>query len=130
MNHKIGNFEVDDKNKGSVNDGDSSLLQFTSGRGFHSGKIYHFLAIRRAYDTGKNRKSSKNQLAPSMVQVGDTTIYLNSGETITLQGHQFPSQIAMVNYRIIQHNASKSYYEIIDRSANRGIFGKYMLFFE
>jgi hypothetical protein len=81
-------------------------------------------------DTNKNRQANESKLAPSTAQIGDTTYYLNKGETITFQGHQYSSHMTRVNYSIGQHDVTTMEYALIDRDANGGISGDDMLVLE
>jgi hypothetical protein len=88
MNHEVNNVKVDDDNKDSGNNGDNALLAFMARQGSSSGDIHQDFATKSTPDKSKNRQATKSKLAPSTVQVGDTTYYLNKGETITFQGHR------------------------------------------
>jgi hypothetical protein len=130
MQHEVTNVEVNYDNKDSGNDGDNALLAFTTGQGASSGDVRQVLATRRTPDKNKNRQANKSKLAPSTVQIGDTTYYLNKGETNTFQGHQYSSLMTKVNYRIGQHDITTMEYVLIDRSANGGICGDDVLVLE
>ena len=69
---------------------DDTLLAYMAGRSNNNtsaGDIRYVLAAKRSQDKGKSRKVNESKSAPSTVQIGDTTYYLNKGETITFQEH-------------------------------------------
>ena len=68
--------------------------------------------------------------APSTVQVGDTTYYLNKGETFIFQGNSYSAHMTRVNYRVGQHDVAVMEKALIDRDANGGICGDDMLVLE
>jgi hypothetical protein len=121
--------KVDDDNKDSGNNGDNALLAFMAGQGSSSGDIYQVLATKRTPDKSKHRQANDSKLAPSTVQVGDTTYYMNKGVTITFQGHQYSSHMTKVN-RIGQHDVTTMEYTLIDCGENGGICGDDMLVVE
>jgi hypothetical protein len=130
MNHEVNNVKVDDDNKDSGNNGDNALLAFMAGQGSSSGDISQVLATKITSDKSKNRQANESKLAPSTVQVGDPTYYLNKGETTTFQGHQYSFHMTKVNYRIGQHDVTTMEYALIDSGANGGICGDDMLVLE
>jgi hypothetical protein len=117
MHHEVNNVDVEDDNKDSGNDGDNTLLAFMAGQGSSSGDIRQVLATKRMPDKDKNRQANESKLAPSTVQIGDTTYYLNKCETITFQGHQYSSHMTKVNYRIGQHDVTTMEYALINRGS-------------
>ena len=68
---------------------DDALLAYMAGRTLSVGDIRQVLAANSAPDkNNKNhRKVNASESIPDTVQVGDTTYYLNKGETINVQGH-------------------------------------------
>ena len=80
--------------------------------------------------TNKNRKVNTSESVPDTVQVGDTTCYLNKGETINVQGHQYSAHMARVHYRVGQHDVAMMEKALVDRGANGGICGDDMLVLE
>jgi hypothetical protein len=78
-------------------------------------QVIFFFAIKRKPDKNKNRHANETKLAPSTVQIGDTTFYLNKGETINFQGDQYSSHMTKFNYRIGQHIVTTMEYALIDR---------------
>ena len=67
---------------------------------------------------------------PSTVQVGDTTYYLNKGETFTFQGNTYSAHMTQVNYWVGQHDVAVMEKALVDRGANGGICGNDMLVLE
>jgi hypothetical protein len=130
MHHEVNKVEVEHDNKDSGTDGENALLAFMAGQGSSSGDIRQVLATKRTPDKSKNRQANESKLAPSTVHVGDTTYYMNKGETISFQGHQYSSDMTTVNYRISQHDIKTMEYALIDGGANGGICGDDMLFLE
>jgi hypothetical protein len=130
MNHDVGISGDDGDNKESVESNDE-LLAFMAGRETGSaGDIRHVLAAKRAPDKNKNRKVNESKSAPSTVQVGNTTYYLNKGETITFQGYHYSAHMTMVNYRVSQHDVTSMEHALVDRGANGGICGSDMVVLE
>jgi hypothetical protein len=130
MHHEVNNVKVNDDNKDSGNNSDNALLAIMAGQGSSSGDIRQVLATKSTPDKSKNRQANESKLAPSTVQVGDATYYLNKGETMTFQGHQYSSHMTKVNYRIGQYDITTMDYALIDHSANGGICGDHILVLE
>jgi protein required for attachment to host cells len=75
----------DDKVKPSEDD---ALLAYMAGRTSSVGDIRQVLAAANSAPDKKNknhRKVNASEYIPDTVQVGDTTYYLNKGETINIQ---------------------------------------------
>jgi hypothetical protein len=120
--------DVDD-NKLFPGDG-NSLLAYMAGRTSSSGDIRQVLAAKRAPDKNKNkdRKANESVSVPSTVQFGDTTYYLNKGETFNFQGNHYSAHMTRINYRIGLHDVTDAMdHALIDRGANGGICGDDML---
>jgi hypothetical protein len=73
--------------------------------------------------------ANESKEAPSTVKIGDTTYYLNKGETITFQGHQYFAHMTMP-YRNSQQNVAIMEKALVDRGANGGTCGDDMLVLE
>jgi hypothetical protein len=54
---------------------------------------------------------------------GDRTYFLNKGETITFQGHQYLTYSTFVQYCIGQHEFTASDMALVDRGANGCVCG-------
>ena len=129
MNHDVGTTETVD-GKVDSDDGDA-LLAYMAGRTSSAGDIRQVLAANSTPEKkNKNRKANESISAPSTVQVGDTTYYLNKGETFTFQGHSYSAHMSRVNYRVGQHDVSVMEKALVDRGANGGICGDDMLVLE
>jgi hypothetical protein len=79
--------------------------------------------------TVKVIQQNESKSAPSTVKIGDTTYYLNKGEKINFQGHQYFAHKTMT-YRISQHDVATMEKALVDRGANGGICGDDMLVLE
>jgi hypothetical protein len=90
MIHDVGTTEINEDIKDEAMS-DDALLAYMAGQGTDvpSGDIRHVLAAKRAPNKGKSRNANESSSAPSTVQAGDKTYYLNKGETISFQGHQY-----------------------------------------
>jgi uncharacterized membrane-anchored protein len=129
MNHDVGKIETDDI-KGNVDDGDT-LLAYMAGRTSSAGDIRQVLAANSTPEKKyKSRKANESVSAPSTVQVGDKTYYLNKGETFTFQGNTYSAHMTRVNYRVGQHDVAVMEKALVDRGANGGICGEDMLVLE
>ena len=105
-----------------------TLLAFLSGRTkSDAGDIRHVLAAKQAPNKIKDRKANETTTTPSSFQIGDTTYYLNKGETINAHGHQYSAHMALFHYRVGQHNVVQADKALVDRGANGGIVGDDML---
>jgi hypothetical protein len=101
--------------------------------GAYLGDIRHVLASNQTPTSSKatSRKVNASSSAPSTVQVGDTTYYLNKSETISVQGHSYSTHMTTcIPYRISQHDVSTMKKALIDRGANGGIYGDDILVLE
>jgi hypothetical protein len=128
MNHDVSTIEqVDDKV--TSDDGDE-LLAYMAGRTSSAGDIRQVLAAKSLPNKNKSRKANESASAPSTVQVGDTTYYLNKGETFNFQGHSYSAHMTRVNYRVGQHDIAVMEKALVDRGANGGICGDDMLVLE
>jgi hypothetical protein len=65
-----------------------------------------------------------------MFSLGDTTYYLNKGETITFQGCQYSTHATMIYYRVGLHECTTMDKALVDREANGGICGEDLLVVE
>jgi hypothetical protein len=135
VNLDLIDYTVMSYNKG-LNEVDSNevktyLLAYLSGRtSSDTGDICQVLAAKQSNENSKNRKAHESSTAPSSVQVYDVNYYLNKGETITFQGHQYSTHIRLFRYRIGQHNFVHDNKSLVDCGANGGIVGDGMLVLE
>ena len=129
MKHDVGSSGDGDYKVKS--DDDDTLLAYMAGRTSSLGDIRQVLAAKSTPDKqNKNRKVNASESVPETVQVGDTTYYLNKGETIDVQGRQYSAHMARVNYRVGQHDVAMMEKALVDRGANGGICGDDMLVLE
>jgi hypothetical protein len=119
-NHDVYQKEEVGNKVDSIHD---KLLAYMAGRTFGSGDICHVFAAKKAPD-------KKNMSAPSTVQVGDTTYYLNKGEIVTIGGNQYSAHMTRINYCVGQHDVAVMKNALVDRGANGGICGNDMLVLE
>ena len=86
------------------------------------GNIRQVLAAKSTTDKkNKNRKVNTSESVPDTVQVGDSTYYLNKGETINVQDLQYSAHMARFHYRVGQHDVAMMEKALIDHGANGGI---------
>jgi Reverse transcriptase (RNA-dependent DNA polymerase) len=130
MNHDVETSVASEDVK-DIPSNDNRLLSFMAGRSTESnpGDIRNVLAAKRVPEKGKNRKVNEGESAPSTVQIGEQTYYLNKGETIMFQGHHYSAHMTMT-YRISQHDVATMEKALVDRGANGGICGDDMLVLE
>ena len=60
---------------------------------------------------------------PDTFTVGDTTYYLNKGETISIQGRQYSAHSTIFHYSVGKHASTMGDKALVDRGANGGICG-------
>jgi hypothetical protein len=116
MNHDVvpPNLTEETTNESPATDADT-LLAYMAGRGSEGtiGDIRNFLAAKREPDNkSKSRTANESRSAPSTVKIGNTTYYLNKGETITFQGHQYFAHMTLT-YRISQHDDATMEKELV-----------------
>jgi uncharacterized membrane-anchored protein len=133
MNHDVvpPTFTEETTDESPATDADT-LLAYMAGRGPEgtTGDIRNVLAAKREPDNkSKRRTANESNSAPNTVKIGDTTYYLNKGETITFQGHQYFAPMTMT-YRISQHDVATMEKALVDRGANGGICADDMLVLE
>jgi hypothetical protein len=104
--HKIGMNDDDDDAKES--DSSDTLLAHMVGRSSSLGDIGHVLSAKQKLDKGKNQKVNSRESEPGTLKLGDTTHFLNKGETITFNGQQHSPFVPML---------------FVDCGANGGICG-------
>jgi hypothetical protein len=94
--------------------------QLPSPNGTSPGDIRHVLASKRGniHKKGNSVKVNKASINPDTLMVGDCTYFLNKGETITFQGHQYFTYSTVVHYCIGQHEFTATDMALIDRGAN------------
>ena len=112
----------------------SDLLAHMAGRsqsGTSPGDIRRVLAAKQGNGTKtKTRKVHETSTVPETVVVGDTTYYLNKGETIVFQGQHYTANTTMIHYWVGRHESSALDKALVDRGANGGICGDDMLVVE
>jgi hypothetical protein len=65
-----------------------------------------------------NIKAHETSTTPTTLTIGDTTYYLNKGETNVFQGHQYITHATITQYFVSQHAVSTNDLALIDRGAN------------
>jgi hypothetical protein len=65
-----------------------------------------------------------------MLTIADTTYYLNKGETIAFQGHQYFTHSTLIQYRVGQHECASSDMALIHQGANGCVCGDDILLLE
>jgi uncharacterized Zn-binding protein involved in type VI secretion len=79
---------------------------------------------------GNNIKTHETSTTPATLTMGDTTYYLNKGEMVTFQGHQYFTHATIIQYFVSQHTVSTNDLALIDRGANGCLCGDDMLVLE
>jgi hypothetical protein len=106
-----------------------TLLAYMSGRsvpdGSTPGDIRQVLAAKQGGNKprGKNVKVNETSTTPDTLTVGDRTYFLNKGETISFQGHQYFTHSTVIQYCVGQHESSIPDMALIDRGANGCVCG-------
>jgi hypothetical protein len=78
---------------------------------------------KTAIGKGKNQKVNASESEPGTLKLGDTTYFLNKGETITSNGQQYSTHVTLVHYSVGQHDDVTMETVIVSRGANiRGDF--------
>jgi Reverse transcriptase (RNA-dependent DNA polymerase) len=125
MNHTT----VSTDNK--VDEKGDDLLAYMAGRtSSDAGDIRHVLAAKQSSEKTQNRKVHEADSTPSIIEIGDTTYYLNKGETITRHGHQYSAHMALFQYHVGKHSVIQADKALVDRGANGGIVGDDMIVLE
>ena len=112
-----------------------TLLAHMAGRtpsGESAGDIRKVLAAKQTGSGNKNKNLKANETVsvPDTLTVNNTTYYLNKGESISFQGHQYFTHSTMVHYRVGQHECTNMEKALVDRGANGGICGDDMIALE
>jgi len=130
MNHTLS--EQEDKGSNDEPSIGNALLAHMAGQSMDSnpGDVRQVLASNRKPIKNTNRKVNESTSVPSTVTVGDTTYYLNKGETITVNNHHYTAHMTCIPYRVSQHDVSVMEKALVDRGANGGICGDDMLVLE
>jgi hypothetical protein len=128
MEHEVhtgdDNADKDDNAEGT------DLLAYMSGQHSSSEDIRQVLAAKKVTSKQKKRQVNEGNLAPSSLSFNGDTYYLNKGETITFQGHQYTAHVTKFNYQVSQHDVTDMDYALVDRGANGGIHGDDMSILE
>jgi hypothetical protein len=95
-----------------------------------AGDIRHVLAAKQSSEKAKNRKAHEANSTPSTIEIGETTYYLNKGETITRHGHQYSAHMTLFHYHVGKHSVVHTDKALVDRGANGGIVGDDMIVLE
>jgi hypothetical protein len=119
--HEIGMNNDDDDAKAS--DSTDTLLAHMAGRSSSLGDIRHVLAAKQKSDKGKKRKVNASKSEPGTLKLGDTTYFVNKGETITFNGQQYSAHVTMLHYSVGQHDVASMEQALVDCGANGGICG-------
>jgi hypothetical protein len=119
--HEIGMNNDDDDAKAS--DSTDTLLAHMAGRSLPFGDICHVLAAKQKSEKGKNRKVNTSKSEPGTLKLGDSTHFLNKGETITFNGQQYSTHVTMLCYSIGWQDVATMEKALVDCVANGGICG-------
>jgi hypothetical protein len=89
----------------------TDLLAYMAGQHSSSGDIREVPAAKKV---PSKQKSREGNLAPSSLSFNGDTYYLNKGETITFQGHQYTAHVTKFNYQVSQHDVTDMDYVFVD----------------
>jgi hypothetical protein len=81
------------------------------------------LAFKQTPDKNKKHQVYEGNSAPSSVVVDCNTYFLNKGEGINFQGHEYTMHPTECHYRLGQHDFAEMEYALVDGGANGGIWG-------
>jgi hypothetical protein len=107
-------------------DGGSELLAYIAGQKSSCGDVRQVLASKQTPDKNKKCQVNKGNSAPSSVVVDSNTYFLNKGESINFQGHQYTMHLTGCHYPVGQHDLAEMEYALVDQGANGGICGSDM----
>ena len=127
MKHDTTPVNTDD-NKLADNEG-TALLPYMSGQKSSCGGVQQVLASKQQPDKNKNvqkLKVNEGASTPSSVTIDGMTYYLNKGESINIQGHNYSAHMTEFHYRVGQHDVADMEHALVDRGANGGICGSDM----
>jgi hypothetical protein len=89
--------------------GNDTLLAHMAGRSASGtttpGDIRKVLAAKQGASTSKRKPAKVNETskAPATFTLGDTMYYLNTGETIIINGQKYSSNSTMIHYHVGEH---------------------------
>jgi hypothetical protein len=75
---------------------------------------------------GKHQKVNSSKPEPGSLKLGDTTYFLNKGETITFNGQQYSTHVTMLHYNVGRHDVATMEKPLIVCGAHCGICGEYI----
>jgi hypothetical protein len=122
MKHDTAHVNTND-NKIADNEG-TVLLAYMSGQQLSCGDVWQVLASKQKPDKNKNvqkLKVNEGASTPSSVTIDGMTYYLNKGESINIQGHNYSAHMTEFHYRVGQHDVADMEHALVDRGANGGI---------
>jgi hypothetical protein len=100
-----------------------SLLAHMAGRSSSMGDIFHVIAARQKSDKDKNQKVNASKSEPRTLKLGDTTYFLNKGETITFNGQPHSTHVTMLHDSEVWHDVATMEKSLINFAVNGGIGG-------
>jgi hypothetical protein len=100
-----------------------------SGNTINSGDICCVLVAKQV-TKGTQRSVHETNVNDKSIQVGDTTHYLNKGETITLQGREYSAHQTVCHYHVSEHSISGIEMALVYHGANGSLCGDDMLILE
>jgi hypothetical protein len=129
IDYAVNNHERDTTDPDDIlneSDSDNTLLADMAGHTSSSGDIRQVLAANQKSDKGKNQKVNATESAPGTIKFGETTYFLNKGETINFNGQQYSAHVTLVHYRIGEHDVASMDQALVNCGANGGICGEDM----
>jgi hypothetical protein len=125
MKHKMAVTDAD-AHSNANEDGGSELLAYMAGQKSSCGDVWQVLASKQTPDKNKKRHVNKGNSAPSSVVVDSNAYFLNKGESINFQGHQYTTHLTEYHYCVGENDIAEMKYAPVDRGANGGICGSDM----
>jgi hypothetical protein len=104
--YEIGMNDDDDDDDAKVSASTDSLQAHIAARSLSLGDIHHVLAAKQKSDKGRNWKVNASESERGRLKLGDTTYFLNKGETIMFNGQQYSAHVTMLHYSVGQHDVA------------------------
>jgi hypothetical protein len=108
----------------------TALMAYMSGQKSSCGDhVRPGLASNQQPDKNKNiqkRQANESNSVPSSVTIDGMTYYLNKGESINFQGHNYTANMTEFHYRVGQHDVADMEHALVDHGANGGICGIFL----
>jgi hypothetical protein len=127
IDYTVNTYEIvmndDDDDDAKESDSTDTLLAHMVWHRTSSGVNCHVLTAKQKSDKGKNQKVNASKYEPGNLKVGDTTYFLNKGETITFIGQKYSTYVTMLHYSVGYHDVATMEKVVVDFGLNDGIHG-------